>query len=242
MKLIINADDFGLSKSVTDGIVKAINDGAITSTTLMANTEWTNYAIKQARRYNLDCIGLHVTFTFGRPFTKCPSLCDDKGNFLKRDAQFSNNKMNEQEIYNEIMAQFNYIKSKGIKITHIDSHHWAGGLPMTSKVITKIAKEQNLPVRRDFFNDDIITTDVFCNEFFGSSKKAISVESLKIILNKYKDSNQTIELMCHVGHMDDYTRCVTSYQMRDIELATLLKAKKEGVFDGINLINFNEIT
>ena len=241
MKLIINADDFGLTKSITDGIVEAIKAGAVTSTTLMANTQWTDYAIKHAIDNELDCIGLHAVFTFGKPFTKCPSLCDANGNFLKRDAQFANKKINETEAYNEVMAQFNYIKNKGIKITHIDSHHFSGGLPVLSKVITRIAKEQNLPVRRDFFNSDVRTTDIFCTDFFGHTNESISPDSLKTILNKYKDLDKTIELMCHVGYIDDYTRGITSYQAREIELSTLLNAAKNGAFNGIDLISFNAL-
>lgn len=48
MKLIINADDFGLSKSITDGIIDGILSGYITSTTVMSNMDYAEYAIKQA--------------------------------------------------------------------------------------------------------------------------------------------------------------------------------------------------
>ena len=40
MKLIINADDFGLSKSITDGIIVGILGGYITSTTIMSNMDY----------------------------------------------------------------------------------------------------------------------------------------------------------------------------------------------------------
>ena len=45
MKLIINADDFGLSKSITDGIIEGIKGGYITSTSLMVNMPFAKYAI-----------------------------------------------------------------------------------------------------------------------------------------------------------------------------------------------------
>jgi len=43
MKLIINADDFGLSKSISDGIIEGIKFGYITSTSVMANKEIKNF-------------------------------------------------------------------------------------------------------------------------------------------------------------------------------------------------------
>lgn len=39
MKLIINADDLGLSKSITDGIIAGIKEKYITSTTIMVKME-----------------------------------------------------------------------------------------------------------------------------------------------------------------------------------------------------------
>lgn len=41
MKIIINADDFGMSKSITDGIIYGIKKGFITSTSIIANLEYT---------------------------------------------------------------------------------------------------------------------------------------------------------------------------------------------------------
>lgn len=40
MRLIINADDFGLSKSISDGIIEGIQGGYITSTSIMANMKY----------------------------------------------------------------------------------------------------------------------------------------------------------------------------------------------------------
>ena len=48
MKLIINADDFGLSKSITDGIVEGIKFGSITSTSIMVNMPYVKYAVEKA--------------------------------------------------------------------------------------------------------------------------------------------------------------------------------------------------
>ena len=67
MKLIINADDFGLSKSISDGIIEGIKAGYITSTSVMVNMDYAEYAIKEAVKNNIDCIGLHINFTVGKP-------------------------------------------------------------------------------------------------------------------------------------------------------------------------------
>lgn len=74
MKLIINADDYGLSKSISDGIILGIRAGYITSTSIMANMTWAEYAIQKALEYNIDCIGLHINLTVGKPILKNDNL------------------------------------------------------------------------------------------------------------------------------------------------------------------------
>ncbi len=79
MKLIINADDFGLSKSITDGIVDGIKNGNITSTSIMANMPYAEYAVEQAIKNKISCIGLHTTLTVGKPLIQNPRLTAREG-------------------------------------------------------------------------------------------------------------------------------------------------------------------
>ena len=126
MKLIINADDFGLSKSITDGIVDGILGGYITSTTIMANMDYAEYAIKQAIKNNINCIGLHINLTVGMPIIKNNNLTDNNGVFLYNKMQIENEKLTYEDVYNEINAQIEKIKEYSndkIKIDHLDFHH-----------------------------------------------------------------------------------------------------------------------
>ena len=126
MKLIINADDFGLSKSITDGIIDGIKNGYITSTTIMANMEYTEYAIKEAIDKNINCIGLHINLTAGKPILKNSNLTDEEGKFLYNQKQIDNTNLTYEDVYNEITAQINQIKKLSqnkIKLDHLDTHH-----------------------------------------------------------------------------------------------------------------------
>lgn len=86
----MNADDFGLSKSISDGIIDGILGGYITSTTIMANMDYAEYAIKQATKNNINCIGLHINLTVGRPIIKNNNLTDNNGVFLYNKMQIEN--------------------------------------------------------------------------------------------------------------------------------------------------------
>ena len=87
MKLIINADDFGLSKSISDGIIEGILGGYITSTSIMANMKYAEYAVKEALKHNINCIGLHINFTVGKPIIENSNLTDNNGNFLGKKSK-----------------------------------------------------------------------------------------------------------------------------------------------------------
>lgn len=243
MKLIINADDFGMSKAVTDGIIDGIKAGAISSTTIMANMPFVEYGLNLAKQNDIKCFGLHVTITQGKPLTNCPTLCDENGNFAKKETQYENLNICEKELYNEIIAQKKHIESFGIKITHLDRHHYPEINPIFLKVFLKIAREFSFPIRRIKGLDDIkdiIMPDVWDRAMYSlGSSNNITVEQLRKEIDKYRAKNQSVEIHCHPAFLDEYT---TDTINRVKELEILIACKKQGVFDRIKLISFAELT
>lgn len=240
MKLIINADDFGLSKSISDGIIDGIIGGYITSTSIMANMEYTEYAIKEAIRNNIDCIGLHINLTVGKPIIENNNLTDENGSFLYNRKQIENTKLTYEDAYNEIIAQIKVIENYSnelIKIDHLDMHHHLCDNENIKKAVIDIAKEYNIPIRNEF-DCDIIKPDILYKDF---TIKDVSIKNLEEMITKYQDKDITIELMTHPGYIDDYTKKITSYIGRDNELKILKEAKEKGLFDKIELINFKQL-
>ena len=240
MRLIINADDFGLSKSISDGIIEGIKEGYITSTSIMANMEYAKYAINEAIKNNINCIGLHINLTVGKPIIKNNNLIDENGLFLYNRKQIENTKLTYEDAYNEIIAQIKTIDkySNGlIKIDHLDMHHHLSDNENIKQATIDIAKEYNIPIR-NMFECDIVKPDILYDNF---TIKNVSIESLEEMVSKYCDKNITIELMTHPGYIDDYTKGITSYIEREKELKTLKEAKEKRLFDNIDLINFNKL-
>ena len=84
--MIVNADDFGLSPRVNQAIVRAFDEGLISSTTVMANMPAFAEASAIARdRGLLDHVGAHLVLTEGDPLTdtmrRCGRFCDADGRF-----------------------------------------------------------------------------------------------------------------------------------------------------------------
>ncbi len=127
-KIIINADDFGLTESCSKAIAKAFSKNLISSTTACANGDYIEKSLSLAKENGfLDKIGIHINLTEGKPLTKdisCDSFFCSNGEFhghidrLKKPT-------NEQlvELKEEVTAQFERLLSLGYVIDHADSHH-----------------------------------------------------------------------------------------------------------------------
>lgn len=240
MKLIINADDFGLSKSITDGIIIGIKEGYITSTTIMANMPYAKYAINEAIKNNINCIGLHINLTVGKPILKNDNLVDENGLFLYNRKQIQNEQLTYNDAFNEIIAQIDMVEkySNGrIKIDHLDTHHHLFDNEKIKEAVVDVAKKLNIPIRNEGVAS-VKKPDVLYHDFTINN---VNVESLREILSKFSNQNVIVELMTHPGLIDEYTKTVTSYLDREKELNILRQAKETGVFDNIELVSFSKI-
>ena len=75
--LIVNADDFGLSKGQNYGIIEACRNGIVTSTTALVNGQAIDHAVQLSRDEPCLAIGMHFVLTMGKPLTAMPGLTRD---------------------------------------------------------------------------------------------------------------------------------------------------------------------
>ncbi len=131
-KIIINADDCGMSQVMDREIEYCIQNGLITSTTIMANMDDFEGAVRLYRQYyETISFGWHMNLTEGKPLLGSQLLLD-KGYYVEKDGiVFMNGKPfwkkalsrdMIQDIKRELKAQYEKIRDNGIEITHADSH------------------------------------------------------------------------------------------------------------------------
>jgi hopanoid biosynthesis associated protein HpnK len=127
-RLIINADDFGLTRGVNRAILEAHSRGVVTSATLMAAGGAFEDATAVARSAPRLSVGCHVVLVDGRPLlpeTQIPTLLAG-GQFPPRLLQFARlasvGKLNPAEIEAEATAQFGRLRAAGISPSHFDTH------------------------------------------------------------------------------------------------------------------------
>ena len=158
IRLIVNADDFGLDENRTKAILMAYRMGAITTTTAMTNMPWFERAIELAKGTELfSNIGLHLTLTEGMPLTerirKSPRFCNPDGNFnafFHRHAmtRLFLSKEERAGVAEEAEAQMaKYITAK-LPLLHLDSHHHSHADWSIARVVMPIAKRMGFKTVR----------------------------------------------------------------------------------------------
>lgn len=152
-KLIVNADDFGLTKGVNRSVLDCHLAGGVTSTTLMVNMAAAEDAAEIARRHQTLGVGLHFNLTSGRPVTPAhllSSLVDDDGNFLGRGElirRVLSGRVSSVEIASELEAQWRRLQDLGIHPTHIDSHQHVHALPQIFRVVSHVCALEDVSLR-----------------------------------------------------------------------------------------------
>ncbi len=144
-KVIINADDFGWSVGVTDGIILAHQQGVLTSTTLAANMEDAPRAAARALEIPTLGVGVHLNACQGRPLTDVAAqyLADEDGLMNLKGPQVIKRCLlrrgTKAAVLGEFDAQIRRALDLGIKPTHLDSHRHVHAWPPIMAGLAELA-------------------------------------------------------------------------------------------------------
>jgi len=163
-RLIINADDFGLTAGVNRAIVEAHENGLVSSATLMANGQAFAEAVSLAQSTPRLGVGCHVVLVDGAPLlprTQVHSLLDRSGNhdgdlrFREGISKFGAlallGRLAADEIEAEATAQIRKLQACGISVTHLDSHKHTHLFPRVLRPLLRAAKSCGIRAIRNPF-------------------------------------------------------------------------------------------
>jgi predicted glycoside hydrolase/deacetylase ChbG (UPF0249 family) len=172
-RLIINADDLGLTRGVNRAIFEGHCRGLITSTTLMANSQAFQDAVALANNQLLDqghsadakrlvglSVGCHVVLLDGSPLSppdQVPSLILKNGEPRFRDSLLDfaatavRGRIREDEIEREAVAQIRKIQNAGVAVSHLDTHKHAHLFPAVLKPLLRAARACGIRALRNPF-------------------------------------------------------------------------------------------
>lgn len=148
-RIVVNADDFGWHKQVTDAILECFTNGTISQSTLLVNMPYCETAVERARAAGVENrIGLHLNFTDGEPLTapirRFSEVCDENGNFRRH--AFGNGLAPlrgqiAEAIRTEARAQIEKYCSMSLPLMHCDGHHHVHNRLQFACIVLPLLKE-----------------------------------------------------------------------------------------------------
>jgi chitin disaccharide deacetylase len=145
-RLIVNADDFGLSSSVNTAVIRAHREGILTSASLMVNEPGCAEAVQLAKENPRLGVGLHLTLLMGHSALapdQIPGLVNARGEFSNSPvgvgmAYFFKPGLRDQ-LRAEIHAQFEKFQATGLSLDHVNGHLHMHLHPVVFKILMKDA-------------------------------------------------------------------------------------------------------
>jgi chitin disaccharide deacetylase len=128
-RLIVNADDFGRSHSINEAVIRAHQEGILTTASLMVNESACAEAVALAKQHPALGVGLHLTFLCGHsalPATEIPLLVNANQAFTENSFEagmkyYFKTELREQ-LRAELLAQFDRFKATGLPLDHVNGH------------------------------------------------------------------------------------------------------------------------
>jgi predicted glycoside hydrolase/deacetylase ChbG (UPF0249 family) len=264
-RLVVNADDFGFTPDVNEGIVDAHRRGILTATTLMANGSAFEDALQRVREVPSLDIGCHLvligsaSLLTGKPFPLTVSR------LLIAIAR------KQIRAYDELHAQVRRIVDSGMRPSHLDTHKHTHLAPPVLEAVARLSEEFGIPwVRRPFdfptratvppivrltsnsmgllrrrFHRTLErhrcrTTDHFAGfQITGRFRTAELVELIGLL------PDGSTELMCHPGKCGPALRQARTRlkESREDELAALTAPEVKAALEraGVELVNYRQL-
>ena len=221
-RVILNADDLGYDPEVSRGIVEAMTQGVVSSTTLMVNTPHSEHAAKLARGLP-GRVGLHLNLARWSAVSD-PSHTFDEGSVERLSVEW---------VERETLAQLHRLRALlGVDATHLDVHKHLHQRRTVLDGVVRAARARGLPVRspdgavrevlrregiatNDLMLGDAGATAYWTREVFEQTVKALPTVGV-------------VELMCHPGYPPSQVKSGYGAQ-RQVELATFTAPRARAV-------------
>lgn len=244
-KLIINADDFGLTEGVNRAVIACHEAGVVTSTTLMVTAAAAGGAARLARAHPGLGVGLHLNLTAGPPAAAAAdikSLTGPGGEFPGLRAmlwRLTAGRARRRELEREIGAQIALCRELGIEPTHVDSHHHLHAHPRLRRALALVCAREGIKKARGYRMAPRSAKAVairLAAAASGGGRLRTPERFAGIEAMGGRDMAQTlknelaatppggaIEFMCHPGYADAELGRISSYSApRQQELEALL--------------------
>ncbi|MCX2680458.1 polysaccharide deacetylase family protein [Galbibacter sp. EGI 63066] len=263
--LIIHADDLGVSHSENHASFTAMENGLVSSASLIVPSPWFLEVAEYKRTHPETDIGIHLALTSEwdnykwRPVTEAPSLVDSNGYFYDNCDDLGNNATYE-DVEKELRAQIDLSIANGIAPSHLDIH--MGCLVFSElkyfKLYLQLGREYNIPVMvtsrglAPEYEAQITEKDIVLDNVYGASPQDFDEEGglakrYKTIIRELKPSVGA--LIIHTAYNDSEMQQITinnkywgaKWRQDDFDFFTSDQCKTILEEENIKLISWKEI-
>jgi predicted glycoside hydrolase/deacetylase ChbG (UPF0249 family) len=263
--LILHADDLGAAHSIDAASFAGLENGAVTSASVMVPTPWIGEVAAYARAHPDADLGLHLTLTsewetyrWGsvESADKVSSLLDAAGTFPNDEKLVAAN-AKPLEVEREIRAQINRALSLGIRPTHLDSH--MGSLFTTPELIAtyvKVAHEYRLPflaIKGSALaapQAGVTPQDILLDAVIIADRPVSRDQWKEFYLNAIRNLKPGLtEIIVHLGYDDSELQAVmvnhepfgSVWRQRDYDVLTSPEFKKALQDNHVILVTWREL-
>jgi predicted glycoside hydrolase/deacetylase ChbG (UPF0249 family) len=244
-RLIVNADDFGLTPGVSRGILGAHRRGIVTSTTVLVTQPAEPDVIHEALDAGL-ALGLHVNLTLGTPLSGARSLVGEDGRFV-RDARRAASRASARDVETEVEAQVEkFVALAGRAPTHLDSHHHVALYSPVREIVIATARRLGVAVRSE---DEQARMRAHAarlrtpDHFFGGSGPDAYWTPARTLAQLRTLPPGVSEFMTHPGHFDEALAFSRYGRQRETELVGVGSPPARAAVEalGITLCHFGQL-
>lgn len=229
-RLFVNADDFGLTDGVTEGIAAAMATGIVGGTTAMVCPDGAAARLERLGPALAGRVGLHLQLTGGRPClppSEVRSLVGPDGAFPRK--KIAVGRVDPDEVRREWRAQLARLRDCGIEPSHLDAHHHIHKRPDVFPLFLELARELGLParavsddMRRALAAAGIPHAGACLTDWFGQEPSRERFLDLVAQAAAGLPHGAVIEVMTHPGHCDATLSAISTYAAgRETELGVL---------------------
>jgi predicted glycoside hydrolase/deacetylase ChbG (UPF0249 family) len=224
--MIVNADDFGRSAGINAGVVKAHEDGIVTSASLMVRWPAAADASAYARLRPELSVGLHVDLG---EWHQAAGRWEPVYERVESDRSIAQELRDQLELFRDLV---------GCEPTHLDSHQHVHRTEPARTAIAMLATELGVPAR------ELTSHATYRGDFYGQSAsgepypEALTPASLEVLLHSCR--HEVTELGCHPAAWMDF---VSSYDVERLaELDVLCSEEVRHVLasNGIELVSYHD--
>lgn len=258
MRVVVNADDFGISPDTVRATVAAIRAGHVTSATLMPNAPASAEAIAFARASSDVSYGVHLTFVGDGPErpvappADVPTLVDRSGRLCRTNSvrlAAALGRLSVPQIEREIAAQVDWLRSHGIDVSHVDSHrhlHKYGPFrEALGRVLPKLGLERVRSVQDVYLRRPIVSPTVWFGRRWRAdlASRFVTTDHFYMpasagdaswtnLLRGPSLGGETLEVGVHPGEIEDW---------RQLEARGTTEFAREAMAAGHRLVTWREI-